>query len=365
MGGRSRPRNDVNGSLPCHVLAEWNGGESLPSRDQIRAFARCRNESLRLPAFLRHYRQLGVDRFFVVDNDSSDGSADYLAAQPDVRLFRTSNRYGDASSGTAWLNALLAQFGVGGWCLTVDIDELLVFPGSENTSLRTFTTYLDRQGIDALACLLLDLYPAGPLEDCAYTAGDDLLKASPFFDIGPYSSSPGRVCPAVEITGGVRERVFYPEFRTRGIGARLYEAMFHNLVYRTAAIRERRWLRARRPPTPPLLSKVPLVRWDATSRYLKSTHRVTPKTVAAETGVLLHFKFLQDFHARAVQEASRGEYSSGAFDYRRYARRLSENPGLTLIDEGSVRFEGSSQLVRLGLIHDTEAWRAHRAIGTT
>ena len=355
----------MNGPPPCHILGAWTGPSRLRSQGEMRAFARCRNESLRLPAFLRHYRQLGVDCFFIVDNDSSDGSPEYLMAQPDVRLFRTSNRYGEASSGTAWLNALLAQFGVGGWCLTVDIDELLVFPGSENTSLRTFTTYLDRHGFDALACMLLDLYPAGALENCAYTAGDDLLTASPFFDTGPYERSPSDSCPPVEIAGGVRERVFYPEFRSRGVGAKLYEAVFHRLVYRAAAIRELQWLRARRPPTPPLLSKVPLVRWDATSRYLKSTHRVTPKTVASETGVLLHFKFLQDFHTRAIQEASRREYSSGAFDYRRYAKRLSENPGLTLIDDRSVRFEGSAQLVRLGLMQDTPAWRAQRAIGTT
>ena len=44
----------------------------------------CRNERLRLPAFLNHYRSLGVDEFLVIDNDSSDGSTEYLAAQADV-----------------------------------------------------------------------------------------------------------------------------------------------------------------------------------------------------------------------------------------------------------------------------------------
>jgi len=87
----------------------------------------CRNERLCLPAFLNHYRSLGVEEFLVIDNDSSDGSPEYLATQPDVRVFRTSDRFGEATQGTDWLNALLAEFGVGFWCVTVDIDELLVY----------------------------------------------------------------------------------------------------------------------------------------------------------------------------------------------------------------------------------------------
>jgi hypothetical protein len=355
----------MNSSPPAHILAEWTGREPVSSRDRIRAFARCRNESLRLPAFLRHYRQLGVDRFFIVDNDSSDGSAEYLAAQADVRLFRTTNRYSEASGGTGWLNALLARFGVGYWCVTVDVDELLVYPASEHASLRSLTAYLDRQGAGAFACMLLDLYPAGPLQKCAYAVGGDLLAASPYFDAGPYEILPFDACPALHIRGGVRQRVFYPEFKRRRLAARLYEALFQSLAHRAPRLHDLPWVRAHRPPTPPLLTKVPLVRWDETTRYVKSNHRVTPKTVAAETGVLLHFKFLQDFHTRAVHEANRREYSGGAFDYRRYARRLDEHPDLSLIYEGSVRFEGSSQLVRLGLMRDTDAWRDQRATGTT
>jgi len=130
---------------------------------EIRAFATCRNERLRLPAFLKHYRDLGVNRFFVIDNDSSDGTTDYLVGQPDVHLFRTANRYSEAEMGTNWLNALLSEFGVGSWCVTVDIDELLVYPGSENVPLPTLTAYLDDHGYEALSCMLLDLYPARSL----------------------------------------------------------------------------------------------------------------------------------------------------------------------------------------------------------
>ena len=46
----------------------------IPERKEIRLFAIMRNESLRLPYFLEYYKNLGVDRFFLIDNNSTDGS---------------------------------------------------------------------------------------------------------------------------------------------------------------------------------------------------------------------------------------------------------------------------------------------------
>ena len=103
------------GSSRCHILIEQTSDPHQKVPGEIRAFAKCRNERLRLPAFLAHYRALGVDRFFVVDNDSSDGTTEYLAGQPDVRVFRTTNRFSESSAGSLWLNLLLSRFGVGGW----------------------------------------------------------------------------------------------------------------------------------------------------------------------------------------------------------------------------------------------------------
>ena len=343
-------------TTPCHVLVERrNSAGPAPESQQIRLFSKCRNERLRLPAFLKHYRGMGVDRFFIVDNGSSDGTTEYLLNQPDVHVFRTEGRFREARGGTDWLNALLAEFGVGCWCVTVDIDELLYYPGSEHTPLPRLTAYLEEKGCEALSCLLLDLYPPGPLRDCAYRAGDDLVAAAPYFDIGPYQRLPMEHCPGWMIRGGVRERLFYPECRARSVQTRVRN-MYHRLLLRLPVVRRKNWVYARRPTISPLLTKVPLVRWDGRSRYLNVNHFVSPKTIAAETGVLLHFKFLQDFHDRAMQEAARGEYYDGAIEYLRYAERLSADPALTLVYEGSMRFDHSSQLVKLGLMQDTASW---------
>jgi hypothetical protein len=350
----------------CHVLLEYAGGPAHAASDahELRLFSKCRNEGLRLPAFLRHYRALGVQRFFLADNGSTDGSVEYLRQQPDVHLFGTDGSFRAARGGTDWLNALLGRFGVGQWCVTVDVDELLVFPGSESAGLGRLVSHLDSHGHEALACQLLDLYPGGSLKDCAYRPGDDLVAAAPFFDEGPYYRFAHGQCPGFLAYGGVRERVFFPESRARDWRRNAHVTLFHRLLPALPLLRESTRIQAHKPVFPPCLTKVPLVRWDRDSRYLNVNHFVSDRRVAPETGVLLHFKFLQDFHARAKVEVARAEYYDGAVEFRRYAEKLRADPQATLHYGGSVRFESSAQLVRLGLMHDTPSWAAARAEAT-
>ena len=360
-GSRSVTRGRPSPPAGAHVLIERTTlAPPAGASGGIRAFAKCRNECLRLPAFLRHYRALGVDRFFIVDNGSTDGSAEYLADQSDVHVFRTDCGFSEARGGMDWLNAMLREFGAGFWCLTVDIDELLVYSGSEEAPLPMLTAHLDRHGYEAMSCLLLDLYPGGPLSETQYKAGDDLLQASPYFDAGPYLRWPVDRCPNVLVRGGMRERVFYPDVRARGGAARSRNALLTRLSLRFPSLRGIPGRGSREWSVPPCLTKIPLVRWDRDTQYLNA-HFVSPKVVAPDSGALLHFKFLQDFPDRVVHEAARGEYFDAGSEYGRYALKVGGDPGLTLRYAGSARYEGSSQLVRLGLIEETADWAAAKA----
>ena len=57
--------------------------------DDILLFCTFRNEDVRLPYFLEYYRKLGINHFFMVDNDSNDGGAAFVLEQPDVSLWST------------------------------------------------------------------------------------------------------------------------------------------------------------------------------------------------------------------------------------------------------------------------------------
>src|SRR6056297_1358246 len=58
-----------------------------------------RNERVRLPYFLRYYRDLGVDHFLFVDNDSTDGTFACLEGQDDISVWHTKASYKRATYG--------------------------------------------------------------------------------------------------------------------------------------------------------------------------------------------------------------------------------------------------------------------------
>jgi hypothetical protein len=217
----------------------------------------------------------------------------------------------------AWLNPLLDQYGDRHWTVTIDADELLIYPGFEEVALPKVCRHLDARGAQGLFCLLLDMYADAPLAGIGYRAGAPLLKACPWFDPGPYRPVQAGLFPHIQLYGGVRERVF------SFAGS----------------------------PHPPTVSKVPLVRWRAGMRFLLCTHALSPVQLAQMTGALLHFKFLDDFHTRVETEVQRGEHFNAAAEYKVYADILSRGDGLNLRNAQSVRFQDSRQLVELGLMN--------------
>jgi hypothetical protein len=302
-------------------LRRLGSGQTTIEAGEILAFACVRNESLRLPYFLDYYRGLGVARFIVVDNDSSDGTTSLLRTQPDVEVFHTATSYAASHYGVHWLNALLQAFGCGHWVLVVDADELLVYPDSESVRLPRFVETLSAAGADGLLTFLLDMYPGGPIQQTHYAPGDPILAASPYFDVDSYSFGSEGLRARIPERGGPRRRLFWQPGRT----------------YRGQ---------------PPYLQKIPLVRWQEGRQYLASTHLIDGLCLSSVTGVLLHFKFLADFGDRSRMEVARGEHWDTAAQYEAYAEALSANPHLSAMYEGSVRYLGSRQLIELGLMRE-------------
>src|SRR5262245_52642066 len=58
-----------------------------------------RNERVRLPAFLSHYRRLGVRTFHLIDNNSYDGTAEIAARDPSVTLWKAAGSFAAAAAG--------------------------------------------------------------------------------------------------------------------------------------------------------------------------------------------------------------------------------------------------------------------------
>ncbi len=288
----------------------------------ILCFVTVRNEGLRLPFFLDHHRRLGVRHFLIVDNDSDDGSPAMLAAQPDVSLWRTSASYRGSRFGMDWINALLARHGSGHWCLTLDADEILIYPDWQARDLAALTAWLDARRAPAFAAFMLDLYPKGPLAQAVHRPGDDPVTVLPWFDASGYSREHQTRWHNVSIRGGVRRRVFFADW----------------------------------PAHAPHLHKTPLIRWHWRYAYLSSTHIALPRRLnrgfhpgPLPTGVLLHTKFLPQVLEKSAEEKQRRQHFTHAERYDDYYDRLLANPDLW-DPQISVRYQGWQHLMALGLM---------------
>ena len=80
----------------------------------------------KIKVFMEHYRQLGVEAFIFLDNNSGDGTKEFLCQQEDVILYTSDQQYSSARR-VAWINRLLAIYGQDRWCLVVDSDELVTY----------------------------------------------------------------------------------------------------------------------------------------------------------------------------------------------------------------------------------------------
>jgi glycosyltransferase involved in cell wall biosynthesis len=290
---------------------------------QILLAATFRNEALRLPHFLAHYRKLGVDHFLLVDNASTDGTADLLRDQPDVSLWSAPGSYRAARFGLDWTNALLMRHAHGHWTLTVDADELLVYPHWETRDLHALTGWLHQTDQRAFGAMMLDLYPKGPLDDAAYRQGDDPTAVLNWFDAGNYSVTVQPRLDNLWIQGGVRARVFLADT----------------------------------PRLAPTLNKVPLVKWHWRYAYVNSTHSLLPRHLnrvyatdggEVTSGLLLHTKFLPDIAAKVAEEMTRRQHFATPDAYRDYHERVAASP--VLWNESSTALGGWRRLEALGLM---------------
>src|SRR5215469_18143667 len=168
--------------MRVHTLLRIDSHRIRRDQSEIRLFMTARNEILRLPHTIEHYRKIGVARFFVIDNGSTDGSKEFLLSQPDCHVFVTQNSFAEALCGVEWQNALLDEYGTGRWCLAVDADEWFIYPGYESIPLAGLAAYLDRSGAQGMFSFLLDMYGPGRITDAVAAANTPLLDACRYFD---------------------------------------------------------------------------------------------------------------------------------------------------------------------------------------
>ena len=314
-----------------HLRAYLHGRDMAAVADRSKAItpgailllSTVRNERIRLPYFMRYYRDLGVDHFLFVDNNSDDGTREYLAAQPDVSIWTTLASYKAAHFGVDWLTHLQRRFADGHWCLTVDVEEFLVYPFCETRPLRALTDWLDASAVRSFSAMLLDMYPKGPVQARPYHEGQNPFEIAQWFDSGNYTIHRNHQNGNLWIQGGPRARMFFPET----------------------------------PDSAPALNKIPLVNWHRSYAYVSSTHMLLPRGLnlvfdewggEKASGCLLHAKFLDTFAVKAAEEMTRGQHYAESQEYIAYEAALSTQPDMWC--KFSEKYINWRQLEILGLM---------------
>ena len=292
-------------------------------KNDILLFSTMKNETFRLPYFLKYYRDLGVDHFIFVNNDSNDGMMEMLKDQKDITVYYTNKSYKDSHFGVYWLNYLLSKHGSNHWCLTCDPDEFLVYPYIESQNLSDLTNYLDSHHIKSLYAPLIDMYSDTYVHETYYKPGDNPVQTCPYFD-----------------KHGYKFQGFDPNYRYRGFKGGVRQRVFN----------------ADNPNMSPALNKIPLVKWKKHYAYLSSTHMAIPRFLNENnnpnqtTGALLHFKFMDSIMDKIAIEITEKQHWDDSYEYKQYDKVLKEKK-LLYDKDISIKYKDWHTLEDLGLLN--------------
>jgi glycosyltransferase involved in cell wall biosynthesis len=294
-----------------------------------------RNGEEHIPAFLVHYRALGVRHFFFIDNGSDDATLALLEAQPDVTTYSTALPHKHYEREIRRL--IIERHCRGSWCLNVDIDELFDYPCSDELSLLGLLAYLSEQKATAMAGYLLDMYAK---ENNFGTAGPlDLRSAYPYYDL---------------------DNLQRADYFTHQI-----KAFCDRNVLADAGIQcyfggIRRTLFGSRTGEDYLLTKHPLIFLDGELEPVTHPHYSNGARVADVTAVLYHYKFTPSFKAKVEESRASKRYVKFAQgQYEQYQRQIGERASLVIDTPGTRRLGNVSELVERGFLRVSPAFEAY------
>lgn len=259
-----------------------------------------KNDLKRIQKLYYYHKSIGIEHMVFVDNNSDDGTREWLA-EKQVDLYFTDEEY-SAGRKSAWIRKIYDRYGYNRWYLVVDSDELFTYPGIEKNNIHKFMEYVLERRLERVESFLLDMYPNHKLY---LEETPDYVNEYRFFDMDSYySAKDGR---GFMLRGGPRKRAFE-------------QGMDHSEP----------------------LSKYPLCYVEYGDIW--SDHRPLPfsKNFKSEClAVLRHYKFMQGDFEKYITISQEGRYYNGSGNYKIYVNGGND---ITLFYEKSVEYTNSYSL---------------------
>jgi hypothetical protein len=336
------------------ALTQLNGVRNQSSRG-IPVLCPVRDEITFLPGFLDHYRKMGVSRFLFIDNDSRDGTTEYLLSQQDCLVFHTADSYRAANYAVLWINQIIECLEIGGWLIQVDVDEHLVYPDIENVQIQRFCQSVEEAGFDCVNAAMIDMYPRGSFLETSVEPGQNPSDVMEWFDADyifrewPMRPWDRRAGFDLQVLGGPRCRLLSTLDGEARHGAvwytianqvdRIVDLIPLSLVPTLAKIAPREM---------PALQKRPINFVKPGFHYLNS-HAGTNVEVASDMSALLHYKFCGELKRRFAMKSEGNHYRRG-LSYMQLEDAVAAWPQSTLSYPGSRQYRSSADLAEVGLI---------------
>lgn len=280
-----------------------------------------RNEMYFLPAFLAHYRGLGVERFVFLDDRSDDGSFEYLVQQPDTVVVHSDFNFGhkvklpptisgpvkDSRIEFLWRSILHGSFAPDRWALQLDLDEFIHLP--QGMTFPDLAAQLDEEGTRALWAVMLDVYPKDIATFTENERSSRLdISASWYFDGERH----------LRLRQGRPPKLVYP-----GARARLYQEYGVDRLYSILGIKKRSVVEqlsrnlglGRRLLRYNVISKPALLKWRDDSYFITPHNTNLP----ASTRYLLpiqHFRFSGSLGQKVRMALQDNSHFLDSSDYR-------------------------------------------------
>ena len=286
--------------------------------DQIILFCILRNECHHINFFIEHYRSLGINTFVFLDNNSDDGTKEYLMKQQGIILYSNTEKF-DAAKKLGWLNYLLFLHGLDKYCLVVDADEYISYIGCEKYDFHDIISTMEKKGIKRTGGIMLDMYPKGELFS---TTATDFLNDYNYFDYTGYDLLYYRWF-GTQVIGGPRKRCF---------GCKNF------------------------------LAKIPLFYFSSKDNsILVSNHYILPiePTKDQMFFALKHYKFLDKIDFEKVKDAVKKQYHfRNSMEYKIYLKNINntvetQNKYPVFYDDKySMEFQNSDSLKSISFLKD-------------
>ena len=277
-----------------------------------------RDEEAVIESFLKHHFNIGIRHIFLLDNNSLDRTIDIAKQFSNISIYRCNI---DFKKNKNFIRRYASSlFGRNCWSLVLDADELFYYPKHDMLALRDFIEYLQNNKYDAVTCQMLDMIANKPLNETAEKLDypDNEFK---YYDISNIHRRDFEENSKLKTTntnikilaGGIRNKVF-------------------NMPYKL-----------------PYMTKIKLINTADGIRF-REDNGTENATLADISCVLLHYKFLRNFHNKCKTVVQRENYWKDSLEYKSYLKKLEQNPEINLYSETARELTNIEELIKSGYI---------------